>query len=113
MTERTTPGETGTLKLRRFHQTLLLRVLVLGVGFFAASSRLSLATAPAGQVVSWGTVAIPNVKPGTVFTNIESGGVPCFAFTSDGRLVGWGFDFYGQLLVPGDLTNIVAVAANG
>src|SRR4026207_2437760 len=66
-----------------------------------------------GYVVSWGSQIIPNVAPGTRFTKIAVGGEHNLALKSDGTVVAWGFNTWGETTVPVGLTGVVAVAAGG
>jgi hypothetical protein len=66
----------------------------------------------AGTVVSWGAQVLPLVPPGTRFQAIAAGGSHSLALKSDGTVVGWGDNFYGQARPPSGLSNVVAVAAH-
>ncbi|MGO9202898.1 MAG: hypothetical protein ACLQM8_20445 [Limisphaerales bacterium] len=66
-----------------------------------------------GVVVAWGDQVMPYVAPGTRFTAIAAGGYHDLALKSDGTVVAWGGNDYGQLDVPAGLSAVVAVAAGG
>ena len=44
-------------------------------------------------------------------TALASGGGHCLALTSNGTVVAWGSNHYGESAVPDDLSNVVAIAA--
>src|SRR6185369_9279761 len=54
---------------------------------------------------------IPNVAPGTRFIKIAAGFWYSLALKSDGTVVAWGDNFFGQSTVPGELNGVVAIAA--
>src|SRR5580765_681815 len=66
-----------------------------------------------GNVVSWGVQVIPNVAPGTRFTKIAAGYLHSLAVKSDGTVVAWGDNSFGESTVPDGLKGVVAVAAGG
>lgn len=67
----------------------------------------SAAPSPMGRVVSWGTAARhPNVRPGTVFTDIVSAFYGTAGITPQGTLVHWGSG--SSLPTSPDLSNVVA-----
>src|SRR6185369_12600587 len=66
-----------------------------------------------GNVVGWGARVIPNVAPGTRFTKIAAGFWYSLALKSDGTVVAWGENNFGQSTVPGGLNGVVAIAAGG
>ena len=67
--------------------------------------------ASAGSVVAWGEQVMPIVQPGTRFSAIAAGGWHSLALTSDGTVVAWGNNSYGQSTVPSGLSGMVAIAA--
>jgi alpha-tubulin suppressor-like RCC1 family protein len=72
---------------------------------------------PAGQVVVWGTngwtaVSI-NGQPLTNVVAISAGTSHALALRSDGTVVAWGDNQFGQTSVPIGLSNVMAVAAGG
>src|SRR4030095_9716800 len=91
--------------------------------FFALLSLLFLAFAPlahaqtnrpSGTVVSWGLQFLPYVEPGTRFTAIAGGWDHTVALKSDGSVVGWGYNLFGQATVPvAAKSGVVAIAAGG
>ena len=66
-----------------------------------------------GQIVSWGSMVLPFVSPRTRFTAVAAGGEHSLALTSEGTVVGWGRNLSGEATVPGELSNVVAIAAGG
>ncbi len=44
---------------------------------------------------------------------IAAGNQHSLALKSDGTVVAWGYDYYGESTVPAGLTNVVAIAAGG
>jgi alpha-tubulin suppressor-like RCC1 family protein len=65
----------------------------------------------AGTVVSWGQQVLPLVPPGTRFQAIAAGWGHSLALRSDGTVVGWGRNNFGQASPPAGLSNVVAIAA--
>ena len=64
-----------------------------------------------GNVIGWGRRVVPNIAPGTRFTKIAAGENYSLALKSDGTVVAWGFNEFGQSMVPGGLNGVVAIAA--
>src|SRR6516164_3161034 len=67
--------------------------------------------APAGRLLGWGAIGLPDVPPRTQYTNIASGLEWCLAATTGGKLVGWGYNAGGQCVTPGNVTSPLAIAA--
>lgn len=67
--------------------------------------------AQAGSVVSWGSQALPLVLPGTRFSAIAAGSCHSLALKSDGTVVAWGDNSYGQSRAG--LSGVIAIAAGG
>src|SRR5688572_18139041 len=86
------------------------RLHILWMACAVASSTL-FAASPRGQVVGWGDTAVSFAAPGSVFTNISSGGNHNLALTTDGNLVAWGANEVGQANLPVGLSNIINIAA--
>src|SRR5689334_20135656 len=85
-------------------------LLACGTAFFAAHVANAAQT---GSVVVWGNQVLPVVQPGTRYIALAGGSAHNVALKSDGNLVAWGHDRYGQCRVPAGATNVVAVAAGG
>src|SRR5713226_5539063 len=66
-----------------------------------------------GTVASWGQQVIPYLQPATRFQAIAAGASHSLALKSDGTVVAWGDNFYGQSAVPADMTSVTAIAAGG
>ncbi|MCI0499580.1 MAG: hypothetical protein L0Y36_07865 [Planctomycetales bacterium] len=62
------------------------------------------------DVIGWGKQKMPNA-PLTDLTKISAGRVHSLALTSDGSIVGWGDDSYGQATPPAG-NDFVAISAN-
>ena len=60
-------------------------VLVVGLGSLGRGS----------EVVGWGSQKLPN-EPLSGITSIAAGYVHSLALKSDGSIVGWGWNYYGQ-----------------
>jgi alpha-tubulin suppressor-like RCC1 family protein len=73
----------------------------------------TLFTNASGQVVVWGSMILPYVKPGTRFIAIAAGGEHSLAVKMDGTVVAWGRNVSGEAKVPAGLRNVVAVSAGG
>src|SRR5258708_1619242 len=58
-----------------------------------------------------GEVVNPCVQPRTRYKAIAAGGNHSLALKSDGTVVGWGYNDYGQSTVPANLTGVIAIAA--
>ena len=55
------------------------------------------ASSPTGNVAVWGQEVVPVVQSGTRFTKIAAEmGHHSLALKSDGTVVGWGYNYYGQ-----------------
>ncbi len=65
----------------------------------------------AGTVVSWGSIVIPQVAPGTRFTKIAAGGAHNLALASDGSVIAWGIKAAQESNIPDGLNGVVAIAA--
>lgn len=70
-------------------------------------------TNTSGQVVTWGSMVLPFVKPGTRFTAVAAGGEHSLAVKDDGTVVAWGRNISREATVPAGLSNVVAVSAGG
>jgi alpha-tubulin suppressor-like RCC1 family protein len=67
----------------------------------------------AGSIKGWGSMAFDsNSFAGSRFTTIAAGGSHSLALKSDGSIVGWGNDTYGQATPP-DGNALIAIAAGG
>ncbi len=66
-----------------------------------------------GTVIGWGLQVIPYVQPGTHYQAIAAGAYHSLALKSDGTMVAWGGNGYGQSTVPASLTGVIAIAAGG
>ena len=66
-----------------------------------------------GTVLEWGSQVMPVVQPGTRFTAIAAGWGHNLALKSDGTVLAWGRNDYGQSAVPAGLSDVVAIAAGG
>ena len=66
-----------------------------------------------GTVVQWGKAMRAYPVPAQVYNIIAiSAGVDhALALRSDGKVLAWGANQYGQINVPADLTNAVSIAA--
>ncbi|MCW5555759.1 MAG: hypothetical protein KIS67_26830 [Verrucomicrobiae bacterium] len=71
------------------------------------------ADSPPGQVVEWGRKMLPDLKPGTVFTNIAARMVHNLALTTEEKVFAWGSNKNGESNVPGELNGVVAVEGGG
>jgi hypothetical protein len=70
---------------------------------FSACILLSAAKAPAameGTVVGCGGTTLPDVAPGTRYTQIAAGNFYNLALTSHGRVIAWGMNRLGEGMVP-------------
>jgi hypothetical protein len=85
----------------------------------AAGSEFSVALKRDGTVVAWGRAGsrvVPTGLNGVVAISALgtlNGGQFALALKSDGKVVGWGANGEGQLNVPPNLENVVAIAAGG
>jgi alpha-tubulin suppressor-like RCC1 family protein len=73
----------------------------------------ALFTNASGQVVTWGSMVLPFVKPGTRFTAVAAGSEHDLAIKEDGTVIAWGRNASGEATVPSGLTNVIAVSAGG
>src|SRR5437763_1644471 len=69
--------------------------------------------AQSGTVLEWGSQVMPLLQPGTRFTAIAAGWGHNLALKSDGTVLAWGRNDYGQSAVPAGLGDVVAIAAGG
>src|SRR5262245_58876049 len=67
--------------------------------------------AQVGSVIEWGGRVMPLVLTGTRFTAIAAGVNHSLALKSDGVVVAWGSNEYGQCEPPSGFSNVVAIAA--
>jgi alpha-tubulin suppressor-like RCC1 family protein len=72
--------------------------------------RAAQGTPEPGIVVGWGSMVLPYVESGTRFTAIAAGGFHSLALKSDGTVVAWGYNDFGQSTVPAGLSGVVAIA---
>src|SRR6266496_4098617 len=63
-----------------------------------------------GQLVSWGSIGISYVAPGTKFKAIGAGQNHSLAVTAGGTVAGWGVNYDGEVRIPSSLSNALAVA---
>ncbi len=72
----------------------------------------SLAFKSDGTVVGWGSMGgLTNIPPGlTNVVTAAAGTYHCMALGSDGKVSVWGDNTYGQMNVPAELSNVVAIA---
>ncbi len=70
-------------------------------------------TNASGQVVTWGSMVLPYIEPGTRFTAVSAGAQHSLAVKQDGTVVAWGRNISGEANVPAGLSNVVAVSAGG
>jgi alpha-tubulin suppressor-like RCC1 family protein len=75
----------------------------------AAPRVTATATAVLGAPPSMPSIIIPR-EPAT---NIAAGAYDSLALMTDGTVVGWGANDYGQSTIPASLSNVVALAAGG
>ncbi len=89
---------------------LTTRFLLCSLGLLVylapLASRTAQAAAPAGTVVSWGSMTLPYVESGTRYLKIAAGGYHTVALKNDGTVVAW-----GQTTVPAGLSGVAAIAA--
>src|SRR5260370_6039138 len=102
----------------RNSKSMKLRILI-GLAVTAASfcTRTEAQTTElrTGTVLSWGAPPIlwPYSPPGTRYQAIAAGTFHSLALKSDGTLIAWGYNMYGQRTVPANLTDVIAIAAGG
>ncbi|HXS67335.1 MAG TPA: hypothetical protein VN761_00735, partial [Candidatus Polarisedimenticolia bacterium] len=93
--------------MNKYFPPLIARAWVLC--FVIAST--SMAAETTGQVVSWGAIVMPYVKPGTKFTKISAGLDHAMALTTDNLVIAWGGNNSGDAVVPIGLSNALDVAS--
>ncbi|MHC4624342.1 MAG: RCC1 domain-containing protein [Planctomycetota bacterium] len=83
----------------------------VAVSWFLAAAGMCVAAVPrvGGEVVSWGVMKMPDAELSQI-SKIAAGQAHSVALKSDGGLVGWGLDDYGQA-TPAAGSDFVAVAA--
>jgi hypothetical protein len=86
-------------------QIILSLIIALSVAF---SVQAVFATGT-GRIVGWGEQATPNQKLSGL-TSISAGGYHSLALKSDGTIVGWGWNYYGQASSPSG-SDFIAIAA--
>lgn len=86
------------------HSTRFRRPGCVSFALLALLSSAPLAQAqtnpPSGTVVWWGEQFLPSVEPGARFTAIAAGAHHTVALKSDGAVVAWGVNNWGQTTVP-------------
>src|SRR5713226_5773237 len=98
----------GHLKLMILGALIALTVTTAS---FCPPSEAQISGLAPGTVISWGEPVIPYVQPGTRYKAIAAGWYHSLALGSDGKVVAWGDNTYGQDSVPASLTGVVAIAA--
>jgi hypothetical protein len=93
---------------RRWPAVALLGVMLLLQGVEAGGQTNGRTP---GTVVSWGLPMLPYVQPLTRFKAIAAGGSHNLALKSDGTVVAWGPNSFGEATAPSGLSNVVAIAA--
>jgi hypothetical protein len=72
---------------------------------------------PAGPVVAWGIgvydYRLPPIAAGTTFTAVAGGSAYTLALTSDGKVITWGANDYGQFVPMPDLSGVLKISAGG
>jgi hypothetical protein len=105
---------TGSMKMKAMRRwTQRLALLFSLSGAFPA-----MAGAPSGLVVAWGeynngSANVAATVPAGLsnVTAIAAGGDFSLALLTNGTVVAWGYDNYGQTNVPAGLSNVMAIAA--
>src|ERR1044071_2318431 len=95
------------------HRTSMNRKVFICVVVFGILACPSLSARPAqltGSVIQWGETVLPIVPPQIRFKSIASGYEAQFGLTTDGKLIGWGGNFYHEIPPFGSVSNIVAVS---
>lgn len=101
--------EVGVRKTRAEGAELRRLTLLLLACVWIYSQDLASAVVP-GRAVWWGDKSLPtSMKPPTELTNVVAI-TPSMALRTDGSLIVWGNNDFGQLRVPEGATNIVAIA---
>ncbi len=80
----------------------------------AAFHGAGVALNPDGTVSAWGTSSITNVPANLTNVIAISQGpsaLYCLALKADGKVVGWGDNFYNQTNIPASVSNVVSIAA--
>ena len=91
----------------------LLCSLGLLVYLTPLASRTAQTAAPSGTVVTWGSMTLFHVDPGTRYLKIAAGQSHTVALKNDGTVVAWGSSYNGQTTVPAGLRGVTAIAAGG
>src|SRR5690349_1181259 len=82
---------------------------ILAACFFACESILA---APlSGQMTGWGSVGINFVAPGIKFSAIASSSEHSLGITTTGTVVGWGYNYDGEVNIPVGLSSVTAIVA--
>jgi alpha-tubulin suppressor-like RCC1 family protein len=71
---------------------------------------LVLADPPQGKIVGWGSQVVGTDMTGP-FLSVAAGTHHSLGLKSDGSIVAWGDDHYGQTNVPAPNTGFIAIAA--
>src|SRR4051812_6964311 len=66
-----------------------------------------------GSLLGGGEQVLPLVRPGTKFVAVAQGSEHSLGLKSDGTVMAWGWNDYGQCNVPVELSNVTAIAAGG
>jgi hypothetical protein len=68
-----------------------------------------------GTVAAWGYLyGVESAPPGlSNVVAIAAGALYALALREDGTVIGWGQNFYGEIIIPAGLSNVVAVSAGG
>lgn len=70
------------------------------------------AVASEGSIVGWGDVVVGgDLSSG--FERVAAGGMHSVGLKSDGSVVAWGYNAWGECVVPSPNRDFVAVAAGG
>src|SRR6266478_5125463 len=88
---------------------LLIGLAVAAASFCPRSEAQTNKLTP-GTVISWGKQVIPYVQPGIRYQAIAAGGYHSLALKSDGTVLAWGYDSFGESTVPPNLTGVIAIA---
>jgi hypothetical protein len=86
-----------------------------GVVAVAAGLGQALALTTSNTVIAWGVTSAPGA---TIPTGVQTNGISAIACgfqfdlaLSNGTVIAWGSNTYGQTTVPSNLTNVIAIAA--